>query len=106
MSPMVTSMLWRHVLRAKPVDHGRGQLDARDRHPASGERQRDSAGADGELERGTVTGELGEDVDGPPEHAGVEHRGIAVVIPGGDVGAEVVLWHRRISHGRIRTRSR
>src|SRR5690606_14593421 len=57
------------------------------------ERQRDPTGPDGELERCAVARQLREPIDRRAEHVGVEHRGMAVVVAGGDVLAEVVHGH-------------
>jgi hypothetical protein len=61
-SPIASSIAFAAVLRAQARDHRFGVVDARDRHSARGERQRDAAGADGELERAAVSGELREHV--------------------------------------------
>ena len=60
--------------------------------PALRERQRDSPGADPELERCTAPGETREEVDRRADDRRVEHDRI-VVVPGGDPLAEVVLRH-------------
>ena len=44
-------------LRLQPRDHRRREVDAVHADAAPGERQRDAAGADAELERGAVAGE-------------------------------------------------
>ena len=51
-------------LRAEPRRHRLRQLDPVHRHAALGQRERDPAGADPELERAAAPGELGEQVDG------------------------------------------
>ncbi|HZS25030.1 MAG TPA: hypothetical protein VFA30_08585 [Gaiellaceae bacterium] len=53
---------------------------------ASGERQRDPAGADAELERGAVADALDEEVD---DLLRVQARG-ALVVARGDLGPEVI----------------
>jgi hypothetical protein len=95
MSPIVTSMPACLVLGAQPLGHRGRELDPGHRHTSSRQRQCDPAGADGELQRGAVPGELGQQVDRRAVHAGVEHRGRALVVAGGDVLTEVVLGHRR-----------
>ena len=55
MSPTATGMS--AALAVQLVRHRLRQLDAGDRDAAGGQRDRDPAGADGELERGTVSGQ-------------------------------------------------
>ena len=57
-----------------------------------GERQRDPAGPDGELQRGAVAGELGERVHRRPDHGRIEHLPRVPVVPRGDALAEVPLF--------------
>ena len=56
---------------------------------APGERQRDAAGADPELERRAVAGELREEVDGGLDDRRLEHVGRRLVVPRRDLLAEV-----------------
>ena len=42
---------------------------------ALGERQRDAAGADAELERSAVAREISQEVDGGADHRWIEHLG-------------------------------
>ena len=67
---------------------------------ATGERQRDAAGADAELECSAVAGEIGEEVDDRIDDRWVEHLCV-VVVPRCDALAEVVLGHQRTTpcHG-------
>ena len=60
---------------------------------ARGERQRDPAGADAELERGAVAGELGEEVDHRVDDAPGRTSPRRLVVAAGDRLAEVVLGH-------------
>jgi len=53
-----------NVLGAQPVDHGGGEVDARNGHTAICQRQRHAARADGELERRFVSSEFGQDING------------------------------------------
>jgi len=55
------------------------------------ERQRDPPRADPELERGSVAGELGEEVDDRLDDGAVEHVGTGLVIPRCNALAEVIL---------------
>ena len=57
------------------------------------ERHRDPAGADAELERIAVAGEVGEEVDGRLDDRRVELLAGRLVVPLGDALAEVVLGH-------------
>ena len=50
-------------LRAQSLDHRGREIDAVHANAALRERQRDAAGADPELERGTVAGQVREEVD-------------------------------------------
>ena len=74
-SPIVTSISLRARLGAQPRDHRLGEVDPVHRHAARGERQRDPAGADAELERGAVARQLGEEVDRRVDDGRVEHVG-------------------------------
>ena len=93
MSPIVTCDALRVVLGSELLGHGGGELDPGHGYAARGERQRDPSGADGELERRAVAGQLGQQVDRRTEHVGVEHRAGGLVVAGGDVFAEVILEH-------------
>ena len=66
------------------------------------ERQRDAAGADAELERRAVAGQIGEEVDGRVDDRRVEHVGGRLVVALCNSLAEVILGHgRTLSEGRI-----
>ena len=66
-------------------------------HPdaASRERERDAARADAELERGSVAGQLGQEVDDRIDDARLEHVGGLFVVALGHALSEVVLGHTR-----------
>ena len=78
-------------LRPELLHHLAREVDAAHRHAAPGERQRDPAGADAELERSAVSGQPGQEVDGRLDHGRVEHLGAAVVVALGHALTEVVL---------------
>ncbi len=80
-------------LRAKPRDHRLGDVDSVHRNAASGERKRDSAGANPELERRSVAGDLGEEVHGRVQGLGVEQVGSGLVVPLRDPLVESILRH-------------
>ena len=83
-------------LRAESRDHRLRQLDPVHRHPPLRERQRDPAGPDPELERASLPGERGKEVDGRVDHRRVEHLRLGVVVARGDALVEVaVVVHRR-----------
>ena len=70
------------------LGHVRRQLDAAaPATPAGAQRQGDTAGADGQLERRAFAGQLGEQVDGRVEHRRIEHRRRTGVVGLGDVAA-------------------
>ena len=87
-------------LRPELVDHGRGELDAVDGNAPRRERQRDPPGADTELERGPVSGELGQGVDGGAEDLGGEHGRGRRVVPRRDRSVELIGRHTRLSRPR------
>ena len=60
-------------------------------HPALGQRQRDPAGADRELERSALARELREPLHGGPDHGRVEHARRVRVVDRRDALAEVPL---------------
>ena len=67
-------------LRPQLLHHLARKVDAAHRDAAPGERQRDPAGADAELQRSAVSGQPGQEVDGRLDHGRVEHlRGGGVV---------------------------
>ena len=66
------------------------------RHAPTGERERDPAGPDPELERASAAGEPGEEVDGGIDDRRVEHLPV-VVVARGDALAEVAVV---VAHGR------
>ena len=82
-------------LGAELGHHRRARARCRDRDPALGQRERDPAGPDRQLERGSAVGKGGEEVDGGLQDLEREHRGDVFVVAGGDVGAEVIcaVWH-------------
>ena len=63
------------------------------------ERQRDAAGADGELECGPAPRQAGEKVDRGFDDRRLEHLGVVLVIPRGNVPPEPVLVHARTLPG-------
>ena len=63
------------------------------RHAAACERQRDAAGADAELERRPVTGQVREEVDDGIDGGGSNMSASDVVVPRGHALAEIVLGH-------------
>ena len=68
-------------------------------HPSLGERDGHPAGPDGELQRPSVTGELGEAVHGRPQHLGREHAGARRVIALGGLGVpDLLLPHTTDNH--------
>ena len=73
MSPTTRVDPLRSGLLAQPGDHRLRVVDARHAHAARGQRQRDPARADRELERRAVAGQLGQQVDGGLDHRRVEH---------------------------------
>ncbi len=73
------------------LHHLAREVDAAHRDAAPGERQRDPAGADAELQRSAVSGQPGQEVDGRLDHRGVEHLGAAVVVALGHTLTEVVV---------------
>ena len=64
-------------------------------YAAPRERQRDPAGADAELERGTVAGQVGKEADNGIDDRGLEHVGGRLVVPLRHRLAEVVLGRGR-----------
>src|SRR5581483_10859897 len=80
-------------LRAQTGDHRLGEVDALYAHASPGERERDPARSDRELERGAAAGRGGEEVDGRLDHGRVERFLLGLVVPGRDLLAEVVLGH-------------
>jgi hypothetical protein len=78
-------------LLAQASQHGLRVVDADDAHPALGERQRDPARADRELQRGAVAGELRECLRSRPDHGRIEHAGRVLVVDRRDPLAEVPL---------------
>ena len=85
-------------LRGELCQHVGRQVDPAHGHPTLAEWQRDAAGADGELERGPVPGQAGEEVHRPADHRRVEHVRAVVVVAPRDALAEVVRA-RRLPHG-------
>ena len=83
-------------LLAQLGDHRLGEVDPVHADAALRERQRDPAGADPELERRSVAGELGEEVDRRIEHVRLEHVGRGLVVALRHVLAEVVLGRQAV----------
>jgi hypothetical protein len=75
-------------LGAQPGEHRLGVVDAGDAHAALGKRQRDPAGADPELQRSAVPGEVGEHLHDRPHDLAGGHAGRALVIEGRGALAE------------------
>ena len=67
--------LLRARLRAQSFDHRGREVDAVHANAALRERQRDAAGADPELERGTVARQVREEVDDGIDRLGPEISG-------------------------------
>jgi len=67
-------------LRQELVDHRLRQLDATHRDAPVGQRQRDAAGADRQLQRRAVAGERREEFDGRVEDLGLEHERRPLVV--------------------------
>src|SRR6266545_1918959 len=92
-------------LGAQPSHHGFGAIDAGDAHAALGERERDPAGADPELQRSTLSSEVCERLNDWRHHRRVEHAGSALVIDRRSALAEetlvvaLVRWHKRSLSG-------
>ena len=74
-------------------DHRGREIDAVHANAALRERQRDAAGADPELERGTVTGQVCEEVDDGIDRFRAGDLRSCVVVARGDALAEVILRH-------------
>ena len=92
-SPIVTPICLSAGLRAQPLDHRGREVDAVHANAALRERQRDPAGADPELERGAVTGQVCEEVDDGIDRLRAGDLRPRVVVSRGDALAEVVLRH-------------
>jgi hypothetical protein len=67
------------LLGTEPVHHRDRQLDPGDRDAPGGEGQRHPAGADGKLQRSTVTDQSGQKIDRRSEHVATGHGGVVVV---------------------------
>lgn len=80
-------------LLAQLGDHRLGDVDAVHPHPSLGERHRDPAGPDPELQRVAVARERGEEADRRTEDGRIEHVRRAGVVPGRDGFVEVDLSH-------------
>jgi len=76
-------------LLAQPRDHRLREVDPVHLHPAAGERERDAAGPDPELQRAAAAGEADEEVDRGLDGLGREHLGRRLVVPRGDALVEV-----------------
>ncbi len=79
------------ALAVQLIDHRLRQLDAGHRDATSVQRDGDAPGADRQLERRPVAGELGEEVDDRVDHVGGCKAPVALVVPHRNVGSEVVL---------------
>ena len=82
---------------AQAGDHGARQVDSMDLNATAGQRQRDPARADAQLQGTAIAGQCGQEVDGRADDPRVEHPVRRVVIPGRDTLAEVPV---RVIHGR------
>jgi hypothetical protein len=88
--------LLRGCLVAQLVDHRLRQLDPRDRDSATGQRDRDSSGADGQFESRAGTGQPGQERDRGVEHVWREHVRRSLVIP----RRSLCIPHVTARHGR------
>ena len=90
-------------LRTQPRDHRLRQLDPVHRHSPLGERERDAACPDPELERAAASGQLGEEVDDRLDRLRAERLRRGVVVAGGDALVEVavLVGHRRNLSARV-----
>ena len=97
MSPRLASTRSAPGFVAQLREHRLRVVEARDAHAARGQRQRDPARADRELERRAVSRQLGQQVDRRVDHRRIEHPGRVRVVGRGDALAEVPLFrcHRR-----------
>ena len=91
MSPSTASIASAPGFSRRRGEHRLGAVDPRHADAPRGQRQGDPAGADRELERAAVAGELREHVHGRVDHGGVEHRGGLVVVARRDPLAEEAL---------------
>ena len=82
-------------LRPQLRDHGRRQVDPVHANAPPAERQRDTAGADAQLERGAVSRQIGEEAHRRVDDRGLEHVRRGRVVPLRDPFVEVDLGHRR-----------
>jgi hypothetical protein len=80
-------------LRAKSRYHRLREVDSVHADAAPRERQRDSARADPELERGAVAGQIGQEFDGGIDDGTLEHVGSGLVVVLGNVLTEVIFGH-------------
>src|SRR5438309_6260773 len=80
-------------LRPELRDHGRRQVDAVHAYAALAERQRDSSGADPELEGGAVAGQLDEEAHRGLDDRRIEHGSRRDVVALGYPFVEVDLRH-------------
>lgn len=84
------------------------RFDAHDRDTAGGERKRDPAGADPELERPTLFGEVRQQLDDRFDRRRIEHLGGALVVDRRGALVEEALamarvcWHDRSLPGGAR----
>jgi len=76
-------------LLAQPRDHRLRKVDPVHLHPAPGERERDAAGPDPELQRPAVACERSEEIDRRFDGLAREHLGGRLVVPRGDALVEV-----------------
>ena len=82
-SPMVTPMASAPGLCLQLRHHVGREVDPVYRHAARRERERDAPGADAELQRGAVAGELGQEVDRRTDDSRIElFRRVGVVALG------------------------
>src|SRR5919201_2011281 len=85
--------LLRARLFAQPRDHRLREVDAVNAHATLRERERDASGADPELERGSVTRELREELHGRADDIQVAPAAKPLVVARGDILAEVIDGH-------------
>ena len=74
-------------------EHGCRGVDAADPNATLGERHCDAPGADRQLERCPVAGQVGQDVDGGADRSRLEVRAVAGVVAGGSVVVPDLVRH-------------
>src|SRR5690606_40256103 len=87
----------RHTIFSRDWSSDVCSSDLGDGHTRLAQRDRDTAGADRELERGTARGELGEQIDRRPQHLGGEHaQAGGVVLGGGLLDRKIVVQGKEL----------